>query len=272
VPNLYADVAMFTRRYVHDSALTASDAAEVLRVLNDSARRVDDYLGRHFFTELATRYYDGNSKHRLWLPDDLLSVTTLKVDDDGDGVFETELVADTDYWLWPDNSTPKIRIDINPESNLISRWPTGRRRIEVVGEWGYTNAVEREAATATVADASTTVLTSSVAGGLAIGQTLLLGTEQVYVSAGAGTAWTITRGVNGTTAAAHIAGTVIDRYVYEEAAVGAALMWAGRLWTRKDTADATTIINPMMGTLEVHRGMDPDIRQALDRYRAPVLV
>lgn len=272
MPNLYADVAMFTRRYVHDSTLTTTDNAEILRVLNDGARRVDDYCGRHFFSKLATNYYDGNGKSELWLPDDLLAITTLKVDDDGDGVYEITPAVDIDYWLWPDNATPKIRMDINPESTLISTWPPGRKRVQIIGEFGYTNTTEIDAATATVADGTTTTLTSSAAGSLAIGQTLLLGTEQVYISAGSGTNWTIVRGVNGTTAAAHSGGTVINRYVYKEEVVGAALMWAGRLWKRRETADATTIVAPALGTLEIHRGLDPDVRQALDPYRAAVLV
>ena len=49
-------------------------------------------------------------------------------------------------------------------------------------------------------------------------------------------------------------------------------MWAGRLWKRRETADATTIVAPAIGTLEIHRGLDPDVRQALDPYRARVLV
>ena len=273
MPNLYADIAMFTRRYAHDSALTATDLAEVLRVLNDGARRVDDYCDRHFYSELATHVYDGNGKTQLWLPDDLLSVTTLKADGDGDGTYEISLAVNTDYWLWPDNSTPKVRIDINPESSLISSWPVGRRRVQIVGEWGYTNTTELVASVTTeVLDASETGVDVTAGTDFAAGQTILVESEQMYIASIATNTLTVVRGVNGTTAATHVTSSVIRRYVYEEAVVGAALMWAGRLWKRRETADATTIVAPAIGTLEIHRGLDPDVRQALDPYRARVLV
>ena len=273
MPNLYADVAMFTRRYVHDSALTTTDNAEILRVLNDGARRVDDYCGRHFFCKLATNYYDGNGKPELWLPDDLLSVTTLKADDDGDGVYETTLTVSTDYWLWPDNATPKIRVDINPESTVLSTWPTGRKRIQIIGEWGYTNETELVASVTTEAlDTTETGVDVTAGADFAAGQTILVDSEQMYISSIAANTLTVVRGVNGTTAATHLTSAVVRRYVYEEEVVGAALMWAGRLWKRRETADATTIVAPAIGTLEIHRGLDPDVRQALDSYRAAVRV
>ena len=271
--NLYADVDMMKRRYLHDSALTTTDLAELLRVLNDGARRVDDYCDRPFFAELATRTYDGNGKTQLWLPDDLLTVTTLKVDDNGDGTYEITLAVNTDYWLWPDNDTPKVRIDINPESTLISTWPSGRRRVQIVGEWGYTNTTELVASVTTeVLDASETGVDVTAGTDFSAGQTILVDSEQMYIASITTNTLTVVRGVNGTTAATHVTSSVVRRYVYEEAVAGAALMWAGRLWKRRETADATTIVAPAIGTLEIHRGLDPDVRQALDPYRARILV
>src|SRR3990167_4100555 len=181
--NLYADIDMMKRRYLHDSALIATDLAELLRVVNDGSRRVDDYCERHFYSEIATRTYDGNGKSTLWLPDDLLTVTTLKADDDGDGVYELTLAANTDYWLWPDNETPKVRVDINPESAQVSSWPSGRRRVQIVGEFGYTNTTELVASLlAEALDASETGVDVDAGTDFAAGQTILVDSEQIYLS------------------------------------------------------------------------------------------
>ena len=273
--NLYTDLDQMRGRYIHDSALATTDKAELLRVMGQACRQVDDYCERWFYALTATRHYDGNGKTELWLSDDVLSITTLKVDEDGDLVYEVDLTEETDFWLWPDNATPKIRIDINPQGNKISRWPTGRKRIEIAGTFGYSNVTEGTGDTVQdnpLSAVATTITVKAAGSKFSIGQTLLIESEQVWISDIDANGLTVTRGVNGTTAASHVQNTAISRFVYEDAIVGAAAMWAGRLWKRRETADATTIINPMMGTLEVHRGMDQDVRLALDPYRAKVLV
>jgi len=96
--------------------------AALVRLIERVSRAIDDQVHRRFYSEIATRLYDGAGNRELWLPDDLLTVTTLKVDEDGDGTFELTLAVNTDYWLWPDNSSPKIRIDLNPDGTQLSAW------------------------------------------------------------------------------------------------------------------------------------------------------
>lgn len=273
--NLYVDLDAFKEAYLNDSDPDTPDQARILAWVEAASRRIDDVANRHFFEKLVTNYYTGSGKAALWFPSgpdgDILTITTLKVDEDGDGTYEVELTELTGYWLFPDNATPKIGVEINPESTKLSKFPNGRRRVEIVGTEGYTNATERESVTATVADASTTTMTSSGAGALAIGQTLLLETEQVYISAGASPAWTITRGVNGTTAAAHTGGTVIDRYVYDERVRAATLTQAGDWWLRRNTAFAR-VESPSFGTaVTIPRGVHPDVWGLLERLRVPVV-
>lgn len=275
--NLYADLDQMRRRYFHDSALAETDRAELLRVMGQASRGVDEEAERWFYTLEGTRYYDGKGFTQLWLPDDVLSITTLKIDEDGDGIYELSLTEETDFWLWPDNEMPKTRLDVNPESSNLSAWPTGRKRIEIAGTFGYSDDTEDTGDTVedNPLSAAATVITVNHAETFSIGQTLLIESEQVYITDidEGEDALTVTRGVNGTTAAEHVQNTAISRYVYDELVVGAALMWAGRLWKRRETADATTIINPMMGTLEVHRGMDADVKLALEpRKRAKAVV
>lgn len=63
-----------------------------------TSRWIDRYCGRHFFRFTDTRTYQPNDI-TLLNTDDLVSVTTLKVDNDGDGVYETTWTQNTNYML-----------------------------------------------------------------------------------------------------------------------------------------------------------------------------
>lgn len=208
LPDVKADVAGLTGTTLDETYLRAMEAA---------SREIEGRCGRRFYSQVATHYYDGNGKSSLLLPtfDDLISVTTLKVDDDGDGTYELTLAADTDYWLWPDNSTPKRRIDINPESTQLAVFPRGRRRVQLVGKFGYSDEAIATALTGTVATTTGTTLTASADASVTVypGDTIYVEDEQMYVSAVSTTSITVERGVNGTTAATHSAKTIsVRRY------------------------------------------------------------
>jgi len=186
-----------------------------LRAIEAESRALDDFCNRKFHTTTATRYYDGDSGSCLYFSDysDLLSVTTLKFDDDGDGVYETTL--DTgDYWLWPDNSPNKRRIDLNPEGDH-SAFPVGRRRIQVVGKWGYSDLSD-PAGTLGAAITTTTATEITMTTGHTVypGDTMIVGSEEMYVSAVEANTLTVVRGINGTTAATALinAAVSIRRY------------------------------------------------------------
>ena len=69
---------------------------------------------------------------------------------------------------------------------------------------------------------------------LAIGQTILIDSEQLYITGIATNNITVTRGVNGTTAASHSNSTDIYIYRYPDAVTQVCLMQTARLWKRKD--------------------------------------
>jgi hypothetical protein len=84
------------------------------------------------------------NRPRLDIPD-LISITTLKVDDTGDGTFSTTIDA-ADYELA--NWTPTEYVDASGDRQswpyemvtLLNRlWPTGRRRyqVQIDGTWGW---------------------------------------------------------------------------------------------------------------------------------------
>lgn len=268
--NLYADLGMFRRRFVGSSTLDADDQTEILRALEAAARRVDEFCWRHFYALTATRVFDGDGTGELVIPD-LLAATTIKLDEAGDRTFELTLNAATDYYLLnayaqDQDSSPKTLLRLDSYNGQRSYFADLERLVQIAGRWGYTEAVERLAMTATLTDASTTSMTVSAAGDLGIGQTLRLEDEQVYISGGTASPFTVKRGVNGTTSALHTA-VAVDRYTYVPEVVEAALIIAGRLWKRRETAYANVIANPVVGQFEVFRQSDPDVTALLGPLR-----
>jgi hypothetical protein len=74
------------------------DDFELQLAVESASRSVDEICGRYFWQGPATRTYVPESIWRLPV-DDLVSVTTLKADWDGDGIYEQTWTAGTDYAL-----------------------------------------------------------------------------------------------------------------------------------------------------------------------------
>lgn len=185
-----------------------------------SSRGIDRFCHRHFFVETKTRWFTPRWSTAVLFDDDLLSVTALTTDSEADGTYDGETwVEDTDFWLVPYANFPKSRAEITAFGNFA--FSNVRRNVQVVGEWGYGDGTDAtpytlSALTATVADASTTTLTASADATSLIfaGQTLLVGLEKMYVSVVSDVTVTVTRAVNGTTAAEHDALSAINIYDY----------------------------------------------------------
>ena len=75
-----------------------TDDFELTLAVQSACRAIDEMCGRYFWRGSDTRTYVPESITRQSL-DDLVSVTTLKIDRDGDGVFEETWVQGTDYAL-----------------------------------------------------------------------------------------------------------------------------------------------------------------------------
>lgn len=202
------------------------DDARLLRVLEDVSRAADRHCGRHFYAERGIRFADANVADRdvLWLPFDVVDLDSVTVD----GV----ALDSSDYQLWPAHRTPKIRVDRVDGA----AWPVGRRRIVLTGTFGYSCDVA-DTGQALTADVNEVVTAFPVADGSAIsvGETLLVGAEQVYVRAVAAESLTVARGVNRTLAAAHVDGDLITRRVYPADLERAVLMQASRFFRDTQT-------------------------------------
>lgn len=116
-----------------------TDDTELERIVTAVSRAIDDYCGRRFYAAAETRYYTAQHSDRLMV-DDLLSITTLSTDDDGDRNYENNW-AETDYYLYPDNAAldgqPYWRIDVDGDNGDYT-FPVGvRRGVKVVGSFGF---------------------------------------------------------------------------------------------------------------------------------------
>jgi len=120
---------------------TAADVFNQELAIDAASRWIDQYSHTRFYTTTSdeTRYYTAHAYWQLYLPDDLLSITTLKTDDDDDGTYETTW-ATTDYVLLPTNAALKSKPyrSIEMASNGTLSWPTRvRNGVEIVGTFGY---------------------------------------------------------------------------------------------------------------------------------------
>lgn len=202
------------------AGVTGSDMdATLLRAIEEASRQFDRDTHRIFYSETGTFYYDGTDGD-LWMPDDFVAITSLNVDSNLDNTYATSLVADADYFLWPYNGTPKRRIDLNFTGGQLQSWGGyyPGRRVKIVGQRGYSN--ETEATGQTIGNlisigAGDTSITVADSDCIDLGETLVIESEQMYVT-GVPDSVTlaVTRGINGTTAAAHMNGVGILRRRY----------------------------------------------------------
>lgn len=215
----YASILDF-KAYVTDDATadhtawTDSDLT-ILTLLEGSSRRVDGWCARSDFgsgfgPRIATNKYDHDASDTLDLRDDFLGFTSIALLD-GTGGASTTLVLDTDVYARPYDGLPYTELVF---TNLGEGPSSGLRVWTVAGTAGYASETS-SVGTASIASAGTATI--SLSGGSAYaGHTLLVGSEHLYVTASTGgTALTVLRGQNGTTAAAGTAAASVFKYPRE---------------------------------------------------------
>jgi hypothetical protein len=220
----YASVQAL-KDYFGESNWSGSEDA-LLSLLEGASRRVDGYCARSsygsgFGPRIGTNKYDHDGSSCLLLDDDLLGTTSVSIlSTTGGGT--TSLTVDVDYYPAPYSGPPYNELTF---TGLGAAPTSGLRVVSVAGTFGY--SAETFAA-GTLALASSSATAGTVTGGTVYaGQTLLVGSEQVYVTASTGgTVLTLQRGQNGTTAAAGTAAAVTYRYPRE--VVTATLQLAAR--------------------------------------------
>jgi hypothetical protein len=119
------------------------DDAEILTACRSVSRWIDGYCDRVFARRTATMQVDTCGAYSLKTPD-LVSVTTLKTDDDADGVFENTWSV-TDYELQPVNAAAQLESEpytalaaVGSRLFPVRYSRAGRRpRAQIVGVFGW---------------------------------------------------------------------------------------------------------------------------------------
>lgn len=199
-----------------------TDDTIIRKIAESSSRAIDNYCNRSFGVVSATKYFDGANV--LWVPD-LLSITTLKTDEDGDYDYDNTYAA-TDYVLYGVgsedtlNTYPKIRIEIDSNGDYSSFASGCQKGIQIAGLWGYGDGISATpyivdtTLSAAITTTSATTCTATSVTNLSAGQTILIDSEQMYIYSISSTTLTVERGINGTTAATHVISSNIYIYQY----------------------------------------------------------
>ncbi|MEX2598378.1 MAG: hypothetical protein WD533_01860, partial [Dehalococcoidia bacterium] len=103
--SLYGDLTKLKDSSLLDDPAGGTGADDALfQLLLTVSEHIDGYCNRHFYPLSATRVFDGGGEALLPLPD-LVSLSALRSDENGDGVRETEWDAG-DVQLLPLNAAP----------------------------------------------------------------------------------------------------------------------------------------------------------------------
>ncbi len=138
--------------HLHGNGMPPTFAADDTRnmefAIEAISRLIDERCDTTFYARTETRTFCPQFGDLLWLEDDLISITTIKSDEDGNDSYETTW-ATTDYWLEPRNARiktneadkkPYRQIRINPNGNY--GFIKGRHSIQIAGSWGYTDGID----------------------------------------------------------------------------------------------------------------------------------
>jgi len=268
-----------------------SDANAIRRILEAASRRIEDYCGGGTFgPQTQTRYYDvGSSSLRqssqyqmLTLTDDMVSrvsssgvlpldgwlispttVTAYGATDRSTSETLTEGHAN-DFFLMPYNFTPKTILKLNEDT--AKGLDGGQQTLSILGSWGYT--ADTGSVTTSDAVSSTTATSVSVTSAADLGpaQTILVDSEQLYITAISGNTITAERGVNGTTGATHSGGATVYRYIYPELVVQACLDLSKIVFRDRDLG-TTTSIGSGEAAITSAEGEIQSVLGSLDQYR-----
>lgn len=148
----YATLAQAKER---QSIRDGGDDQVIETLITAASRMIDDYCQRRFYATTQTRLYSAPSAAYPFynqmgmitysatrppriLVDDLLAITSMATDEDGDRVYELVWAA-TDYDLFPPNN-PADGLpywEIRTAINGTHRFPFTPLGIQIAGSWGF---------------------------------------------------------------------------------------------------------------------------------------
>jgi hypothetical protein len=271
------------------------DETVLRRLLESASVTIENHMGgRGFAPFTATREYDlgsGRLRSRSELPQqrdpnsgdftaipirgviplaDWLSAvpTTVTAYDDSDRGSNTVLTEGlaNDYILEPYSQAPYHTLKLTENTN--ERLHAGQKTLTILGAWGWqadTELTDNAINDVANINSTQTTITYDGTGNLSAGEILLIDTEQIYVRSLSTTVLTVTRGVNGTTAATHADDATISRYLYPSDVVEACLSIARDRYTSRE-AGATASIGTGV-TITRPGASQRAVLKSLDYYR-----
>ena len=269
MPNLYANLDTVKSPCALNISGGSFDA-RLLALLESASRWIDRHCNRHFYVVQEARVFDGAGPSLL-VPD-LVQVDSLRTNDGGGG-FE-EGWEPGQYRLYPNNARPTQPWG-RPYHRILAvgvgrkaAFPRGQGTVEVNGCWGFREVWEPAGSVvASGFDLAVdgAALTVDDAGELSPGHTVLLEGEQLFVSGVAGNEMTVQRGINGTAAASHAAGTGLKIFRYPPPVAEACLSMTVRTWLGRVPEAAGPGYSNGRGPETC--GPGPEVRELLAGYR-----
>lgn len=105
ITNGYCTLAEF-KSYARITSTDAGDDTVIEDLIESASREIDNFCGRFFYQSSTIKYYTSQDGEKLYTDDIYTSTAlTIAVDLDGDGTYETTLVAN-DYNLIPYSPEP----------------------------------------------------------------------------------------------------------------------------------------------------------------------
>ncbi len=274
--HVYASLAELNDTLTTGGATAMTNAgnnARKLEMLDEVSRLIDTkaHRGSGFGPWVGTMQYDGDSRDVLWLRADLATLTSLTVRPSQAAASVTPVV-ETDFYLagLDGYNAPYRKLLLHGQGSPVT-FGSAQRGIGVTGTWSYPYRTRLlTATTAEVLDDTETSVDVTALTELSPGMTILVGSEQMYVSGTTtGTPYTLTveRGVNGTTAATHITASPITRYVYDPSVNSLALRLATKRWKARDAGADGSDGGGDVGVITPREGEDTIIRRMLGPVR-----
>ncbi len=254
--------------YYNQASSTTTYDTTIMRMLENASEEIDHITRRHFHCLEGIYYFDGSG--RTLIPsDDILSVTTIVLDLDGDATYETTLDSD-EYFKYPLNEFPKIYLKLNYTAGVGGFASGIVGGVKITGVFGHGDGISATpynatAITGTVASTDGTSLTLSADGTIQTGNTIRVESEQMYVTALGTLSATVVRGVNGTTAASHST-KAISVYAFPGPVVESTLILATAWWKQRENPAQFMAGDTITGTYTITQDIEKIIKSRLDHH------
>jgi hypothetical protein len=257
-----ATVDQFKKHLTDNAAgIDSGSDSDILSTLAGASRAVEAFCDRSdwdtgFGPRVASNRYEGDGTDALWLRDDLLGASITVYSPPTEGTATYTLAESTDFYLEP-FSGPPYRIARLHGYGALGAFPSGSRIVVAGTASSAPISLVTTSVTMGTVGSSATTINVSAGSVVSAGHTIRYGTEDIYVTAvSSGTALTVQRGQNGTTAAAIADASTVVLYQYPTEAVEACLAVAQRRRKSRDAGLTGNFgINPTSGFQDTERSV-----------------